>query len=243
MNMRASELYGKRFAQAITIDLSAAGQQVLSTPGDFVYVDSVASKGVCQVGFSMLNASEPLPLNMTPGSSVEHLPYNSLLLSWAAQPGYKMTLLVGAGVSIRNVAGAAPSTPLNSQDLVAPACQSLCQATASVLGFAAVQLLAPAANVKGAVVRSVVVNTSAGAGGTAQAMITAGQIAPTAANFTANVPNTALFAFANSSSTSLVSVEESTLARQVPPGWGLWLSHFTTVTASNASAYVSAEVL
>lgn len=106
-------------------------------------------------------------------------------------------------------------------------------------GITAQQILAPASNVNGCLVRSVIQSVKAGAGGTVSAQVVAAPAAPGSFQG-ANMIVLGYLTDADAVSRSFTDTE---MRRMIPAGWGLYLVYtVTTAVAGNNSYGVSFEL-
>lgn len=126
-------------------------------------------------------------------------------------------------------------------DSVPAAVQTMTQAMGVAIGFNAVELLAPAANVGGFIIRSLSGYVQSGVGGLCNARLVCSPAAPTD---TAAGANRLWMADVISVDGSLERFQFPDLARRIPAGWGIWsVSAALTVGIQQGQHFVSGELL
>ena len=128
-------------------------------------------------------------------------------------------------------------------DAINATCQIYNPALTVALGFTATQVIAPAANVNGIIVRHVSTNVVAGAGGTADLRLYGMPAAP-ASLVPTGVP-AIMLGFSNSNAAGAQDVRaDFSMRRRLPPGWGIYQATSNAVAAPTAGGVnFSAEIL
>lgn len=107
--------------------------------------------------------------------------------------------------------------------------------------FAATQIVAPASNVAGVMIRSAFVLNKSGNPGAVNARLAAAPAAPVSA--TAIDPGWEFMLTLSENGVAASSIEND-LTKKIPAGWGLWLlSSVTSTAAASNDATVSVELL
>jgi hypothetical protein len=226
---------------SVARSLQAGTALVLNVSGNALYVDQKALSGVLTLQFND-EARGGAQVTAYPGF-IARLPFVQIVVENTAQPGLSARLLFGTDVDFEPTAAAGVSilTPVNSIESVSPACQILSANGVIGVGTTVGALIPAASNPNGIIIREAYLQLIGGAGGSITSVIIAAPVAPVTV-FTPQVPALLLLGLANST-TNQAATQESTLARQIPAGWGVFLLHNVTVAAGTAAYYLSAEIL
>lgn len=119
--------------------------------------------------------------------------------------------------------------------------QSMTGGPAAAIGFSTQQLLAPAANTKGFVIRSIAGYVQSGAAGVTNMRIVASPTAPTDTN---PGPQRLWMADVMSVNGLLVPFQFPFVQRSIPAGWGIWVAAATINQAlQQGQVFMSGEAL
>jgi len=214
--------------------LGAGGSQLISVPGTYFKV-LTASGGTVRV---RLDTGESYKLK--PGQGAR-LPagkwFRDLSIIDTSGGANVGTIFVGDSGSIDDrITG-----DVSIVDLIGTNVQTA-QLSDNSLGFTATPFVAPGANPNGIILRSSMIESTAGAGGTTQVRLVAALTAPVAIVPAAQsiILNTGY----SSGSGDVVRSYVFDQRRQIPPGWGLYHCKINaTATASLAVITASFEVL
>ncbi len=220
---------------------NATSNLLVNISGDFIYVDA-SSTGIATMELNTQYADTQAPFQIQAGFAIEAV-FKQIRLSWSGQAGKTIRILYSTGERVIPASQLAMINgivqPVNINDVVSASCQVLLASyTATGSGFVATQLLAPAANVNGAIVRSAELNV-VGATNAGNGILVAAQNAPTAIAAQANACH---FGFLYAPS-GAVQWETENLFRRLPPGWGIWLGLSASAAGPWAQAFVSLELL
>ncbi len=146
-------------------------------------------------------------------------------------------LLIGEGAFTDNRA----QGEVAITDAVRATCQ-LYSGGATAIGFTATQMIAAATNVAGIVIRSTLIESIPGAGGSANVRLIAAPTAP--ASILPAGPAVILAAVNNAAAGTLAQEAQNDMRRTIPPSWGVWAcTSIVTAAATSAGAVMSAEIL
>ena len=222
--------------------LAAGTALVCSMAGNLIYIDQKAASGYATVHFQDDVSVGNTGVTVYPGFLCE-VPFTQLIIENVAQPGQVMRIIYGTDLAFRPVPSAAGVTVLNSlniADLIAGNCQFILNSIGPGVGATITNLLPVASNVSGARIRSAALYTQPGAGGSVSSLLVAGPVAPV--GFASLNPGILLLSNSNIVPGSGVTVQETTLSRTIPAGWGVWTIDVVAVAAGTRQAFISLEL-
>lgn len=230
----------------VDVDLStarsiAAGTQALLPIGaNFIYIDQRLNSGIATLHFQDQNLGST-PVTVFPGA-LWRVPFTQLGIENTAQPGQTLRIIYGVDVDALPIsaAGVTVLNAINVNDQVNPVCQTAISGISPAVGTNVTTLLAIASNPNGARVRDWYLLSIAGAGGIHNALITASAVAPVSQNSQANC---VILGFVANATTSTIISQEATLARAIPPNWGIFCTDVATVAPAVRTAGISFELL
>jgi hypothetical protein len=231
------------------VDLSTARSLVAGTAlvlpiaGNSLYVDQKASTGAAQVHF----VDDTFSLGNTGitvfAGFIARVPFTQLVIQNSAQPGQTIRIVYGVDLDFVPGAGAGVTVTnaLNVNDQISDACRVDVIALPTAIGVNQVtQLLAPAANPRGTLIRHINESISAGAGGTIASFTVAATSAPAAI---ASIANAVQLMQSTSSSTTATERDVPIMNRRIPATWGVWnVTNVTVVVAGVHTFYWSYEI-
>ena len=195
-----------------TFNVPAGGRQIDAKASFFRYESSVANGADDSIRVRADGNDLGIYL---PGDSIT-LPEGTNAKRWEITPANPtVTCVVRLGLGRIESTRIAGSTDV--QNKIGTGVTLLNASLSTVFGFSAVQVLAPAANVRGARIRNVMV-TATGGTGNAEVLLIAAPTAPAVKN-----PSNAMWlaqAFTPNTSTKDYSTFDSNIT--IPAGWGIW---------------------
>lgn len=229
------------------LDLSVARtNEIHNISGDFLYCDiSTTGQAIIELN-NQMDAAEA-PITFAAGFGVE-CPFKQLKISNAAQAGAKLVLIYGAGdnkiipsSSLLNVNSILQ--PVNINNVVSASCQYVNNYIATVaVGVSTAQVLAPASNPNGMIIRSFAhVNAPSTAG--AGSLLVAAAQAPATMNGT---NGQLLLSFTQTTANGTVMVNNDfDMNKKIPAGWGIWSvdQGYGSSAAANRTVMMSFELL
>lgn len=212
--------------------LSANATQNLDVPGDYLKV--ISATGAIRV-----RTVEGWMKDLLPGQGVKGLNFQRLILedrSGAANTG---TIAVGIGAD--SIVDDRITGEVSISDIIRSNC-AIYTGGATTIGFTATQMVAAAANTNGLIIRSALIESIPGAGGTANVRIIAAPTAP--ASLSPAGAAIVIGAQNNVTAGTLAQWSDMNLRRQIPAGWGVWAcTSIGAAVATSAGAVISAETL
>ena len=213
----------------------------INISGNSFYVDAdTVNIGVATVHFqdtSLSSASAPFSVA---AGFIASVPFTQILIENAAQPSKRLRVFYGVDIDFQ--AGVNASVAISGRvDLndVIGACQFVQRSGVVNIGTLVTQLLAPASNINGILVRDVEVTVNSGATGGTTVMVMAALTAPMSL---ASKSSAVILGHIYSFNANTIHMDKS-LNRRVPAGWGLFVVEISATVTGSDDLSVSFEVL
>lgn len=211
--------------QYLDIDLSVArNNQIIVISGDFLFAD-LSTNGTAVIELNNQQDASECPIMFAAGMAF-HAPFKQIKITNTAQAAAKMRLLYSTGYSIIPSSSMANINqilqPVNINDVISSSCQ-LVKTTGVFTAGATVtnQILTPANNVNGAIIRSLFSYIYSGAGGNGCDFELIA--APTQPSGNGSAASSFMLQAISCNQTTQTFANANSLSKRIPAGWGIWM--------------------
>lgn len=228
---------------SVARSLSAGTALQLPFAANSIYIDQKVNTGFATFHFQDDARAGNTPVTVFAGF-IARVPITQLIVENAAQAGMVMRVIYGVDIDFVPGAGAGVSVlnAINVNDVVDPSCEIIYPPLTNLVGVNIDQVVAPASNPSGMMLRELASAIRAGAGGTINLSVVAAATAPVA--IFASKTNALQLFFDSEAAGATRTFTLAPLNRKIPAGWGIWvITSIGVSVALTLASYVSVEKL